>query len=394
MPILEGVADMASDLELDRWGDDVRLVELLGEQGAAGFRALFDSFPDAVGVLWALRDDAGRLRDFAFGYGNPSMLRSFRLPPSTPESYTLLEALPRMDGSRAFEAYVRTCETGVAWVKEITYDMPFGDGYMLGTFVHRIAKLGDGLIVFLTDVTDQRRIESELRNYADVVAHDLREPLSGMAVLVTLLERRAHEPPSPEALRLLRESTERARELIDGALEYASVGELRRERVGLDCLVAEVAEDLAPALEEAGAALEVDGDLPDVDADPRQLRRVLQNLVGNAIKFRGEAPPRVEIGAGRSDGEWSFRVSDNGIGIDEAYAERVFVIFQRLHAKELYPGTGIGLALCKKIVEFHGGRIWIDTGVASGTTVCWTLPVPDAVEEVEEVAQIEEGDRE
>jgi light-regulated signal transduction histidine kinase (bacteriophytochrome) len=88
-------------------------------------------------------------------------------------------------------------------------------------------------------------------------------------------------------------------------------------------------------------------------------------------------PPHIEVSAEQRDGEWSFRVADNGIGIDDAYAERVFVIFQRLHAKELYPGTGIGLALCKKIVEFHGGHIWVDTAVGSGTTVCWTLPVPE-----------------
>jgi signal transduction histidine kinase len=366
------MANPAVDLDVERWGDDPRLVELLGEQGAAGFRALFDSFPDAVGVLWALRDEGGRIRDFAFGYGNPSMLRSFRLPPSTPESYTLLEALPPMRDSRAFEAYVRTCEAGVPWVKEITYDMPFGDGYMLGTFVHRIARLGDGLIVFLTDVTDQRRIESELRNYADVVAHDLREPLSGMAVLVRLLERRADEPPSQEALRLLRESTERARELIDGALEYAAVGELRRERVELDCLIAEVAEDLAPALSEAGAKLEVDGDLPEVDADPRQLRRVLQNLVGNAIKFRGEAPPRVALSARRDREEWVVTVRDNGVGVDPEDASRIFGLFSRANGEA--DGVGIGLAVCRRVVEAHGGRIWVEPAQGGGSAFRFTLP--------------------
>ncbi len=115
--------------------------------------------------------------------------------------------------------------------------------------------------------------------------------------------------------------------------------------------------------------------LPTVEGDPSLLGALFQNVVGNALKFRSDAPPRVEVSATQFDGEWSFRVADNGIGIDEAYAERVFVIFQRLHAKELYPGTGIGLALCKKIVEFHGGRIWIDTAAPHGTTVCWTLPI-------------------
>ena len=117
----------------EAWGEDPKLVELLGVQGAAEFRALLDGFPEAVGVLWALRDDRGRIVDFTFGYGNPTMLRAFRIPAATRDRYTLLEALPRMRDSRAFDDYVQVCETGVPWVAEVTYDMPFGDGYMLGT---------------------------------------------------------------------------------------------------------------------------------------------------------------------------------------------------------------------------------------------------------------------
>ena len=119
----------------EAWGDDPKLVELLGVQGAAEFRSLLDGFPEAVGVLWALRDDRGRIVDFTFGYGNPTMLHAFRIPAATRDRYTLLEALPRMRDSRAFDDYVQVCETGVPWVAEVTYDMPFGDGYMLGTFV-------------------------------------------------------------------------------------------------------------------------------------------------------------------------------------------------------------------------------------------------------------------
>jgi signal transduction histidine kinase len=366
-----GVAERASDVVAERWGDDPRLVAVLGEQGAAGFRALFDAFPDLVGVLWALRDADGRIADFAFGYGNPSMLRTFRLPAATPDRYTLLEALPQMRGSHAFDAYVEVCETGRPWVKEITYDTPFGDGYMLGTFVHRSAKLGDGLIVFLTDVTAQRRMESELRHYAHVVAHDLREPVSGIAILVKLLEQRVSEPPSPDVLRLLRESTERARELIDGALDYARVGELRTDRVALDRLVAEVAADLRPTLEETGATLDV-GELPVVQGDRRQLRRVLQNLVGNAIKFRGEAPPRVEVSSQRGSREWVVTVRDNGVGVDPADAGRIFAMFARGDAPA--GGTGIGLAVSRRIVEAHGGRIWVEPADGGGSVFRFTLP--------------------
>jgi len=322
-------------------------------------------------VLWALRGEDGRIEDFAFGYGNPTMLRAFRLPPETRDRYTLLGALPQMRDSRAFEAYIRVCETGEPWVKEVAYDTPFGDGYMLGTFVHRTTKLGDGLVNFLTDVTDRRRMEAELGNYADVVAHDLEAPLSTMAVLVTLLERHADEPPAADVLRLLREATDRARELIDGVLDYARVGELRRGRVALAPLVAEVAEDLRTGLEETGATLTV-GDLPEVEGDRRQLRRVIQNLVGNALKFRSDRPPAIDVSARRDSREWVVTVRDNGIGVEPDDASRIFGVFTRVQTQR--DGLGIGLAVCRRIVEAHGGRIWVEPADGGGSAFRFTLP--------------------
>jgi signal transduction histidine kinase len=365
------VAERDPVVEPEPWGDDPKLVELLGVQGAAGFRALFDGFPEAVGVLWALRDDDGRIVDFTFGYGNPSILRAFRLPAATRDRYTLLEALPRMRGSRAFDAYARVCESGEPWTHEVTYDTPFGDGYMLGTFVQRSAKLGDGLVNFLTDVTEQRRMEAELSRYADVVAHDLREPIAGIAMLVRLLERRAEEPPPVEVLQQLRASTQRAGDLIDGVLVYARAGELSTERVALDQLVGEVAEDLRPRLERAGATLEL-GELPEVEGDPRQLRRVLQNLVANAVKFRDQAPLRVELSALRDSQEWVVTVRDNGRGVDPDNATRIFGMFSR--ADNETEGAGIGLAVCRRIVEAHGGRIWVEAADGGGSAFRFTLP--------------------
>ena len=358
--------------EPEPWGEDPQLDALLGVQGAAGFRALLESFPEAVGVLWAIRDDDGRVVDFDFGYGNPSIMRSFRLVASMPDRYTLLDALPQMRGSAAFDAYVRVCDDGEPWVQEITYDTPFGDGYMLGTFVQRTAKLGDGLVVFLTDVTDQRRMEAELRSFADVVAHDLREPVSGITHLVTLLERRAGEPPSDDVLRLLRASAERARELIDGVLGYARAGELQRERVALDRVMGDVASDLRPTLEGTGATLDV-GPLPEVDGDVRQLRRLLQNLVGNAVKFRGEQSPRVEVFAEADSEEWVVTVRDNGVGVDPDQASRIFGMFARGNGET--EGTGIGLAVCRRVVEAHGGRIWVEAAEGGGSAFRFTLPV-------------------
>jgi signal transduction histidine kinase len=363
-----------SEVEPEPWGDDPKLVELLGPQGAAQFRALLDGFPDLVGVLWALRDADGRIVDFTFGYGNPAILRAFRLPAATRDRYTLLEAIPRMRGSRAFETYIEVCESGRPWVKEVTYDTPFGDGYMLGTFVQRTAKLGDGLVNFLSDVTEQRRMEGELRSYADVVAHDLNEPIAGITALVRMLERRSDEPPSAQVLRQLRVSTERARELIDAILDYARAGELSTRRLALGSLMAEVAADLRPALEAAGATLEI-GEMPEVDADPRQLRRVLQNLFGNAVKFRSAAPLRIEVSALRDSQEWVVTVLDNGRGVDPENSSRIFDMFAR--AGTDVDGAGIGLAVSRRIVEAHGGRIWVERATGGGSAFRFTLPRVD-----------------
>jgi signal transduction histidine kinase len=358
------------EFEPEPWGEDRRLVELLGERGAEGFRALLDGFPEPVGVLWAIRRD-GMVVDFAFGYGNPTMTRGFRLPAATAERYTLLEALPGMRGSHAFAAYVEVCDRGAPWVSEVTYDTPFGDGYMLGTFLHRAARLGDGVIVFLHDVTAGRRMESELNAYADVVAHDLSAPLAGIAMLVNVLELHPDEPPAPEVLQELRATSDRARELVNGVLDYARSGELVVETTSLRRLAADVAADLRPQLAETGATLLV-GELPDVRADPRQLRRVLQNLVGNALKFRGEDPPRVEVAADRGAEEWIVTVSDNGIGIGRDDARRIFGMFSRVERR--VEGSGIGLAVCRRVVEAHGGRIWVEPAEGGGSAFRFTLP--------------------
>jgi signal transduction histidine kinase len=363
------------EFEPEPWGDDPRLVSVLGAQGAAGFRTLLEGFPEAVGLLWAIRDDDGAIVDFAFGYGNPAMLRGFRLPAETRDKYTLLEALPPMRGSNAFTAYVDVCQTGRAFVNEVHYDTPFGDGYMLGTFLHRAAKLGDGVVVFLHDVTDERRMQAELKAYADVVAHDLSAPLSGIALLVTALEQRPEQPPSAEILQELRATAGRARGLIDGVLAYARSGELVRDRVALHDAIAEVCADLRGALDDAGACLVV-GELPEVDGDPRQLRRVLQNLLANAVKFRSDRPLRIEVSARRGSQEWVVSVRDNGIGIRREDVPHVFDMFSRVTPN--VDGTGIGLAICRRVVEAHDGRIWVEPAEGGGSVFRFTLPFGEA----------------
>ena len=140
-------------------------------------------------------------------------------------------------------------------------------------------------------------------------------------------------------------------------------------------LLAQAWANLGPAVRASHATIEVDGHLPVVLGETSLLTAVFQNLLSNALKFASDQAPRVSVSARRDGGNWLFSFADNGIGIPAEYAERIFVIFQRLHDRLAYPGTGIGLAMCRKIIEYHGGRIWLDTTVASGARFCFTLPV-------------------
>jgi signal transduction histidine kinase len=351
--------------------EDPTLDELMGAQGSATLRTMLHDYPQPVGLLWALRDGDGKITDFEFGYGNPRILELFAMPENQRGRYTLLEALPQMRDDGSFELYTEICESGVPNVDEITFDTPFGDGYARGTLLRRTAKLGDGLIVVLDDVTEQRRMEAELRGYAHAVAHDLSEPVSAMNAIVALLERRVGEPPDPRALELLRETITRARQLIDGVLDYARAGEIQRDQVNLRRLMDEVSTDLGPRLQESGAVLEV-RELPEVRGDAGLLWRVLQNLVANAVKFRGQAPPRIEVGGHAGAHDWVVTVRDHGIGVAPEDSDRIFGMFARADRERT--GNGIGLAVCRRVVEAHGGRIWVEPADGGGSAFRFTLP--------------------
>lgn len=224
-----------------------------------------------------------------------------------------------------------------------------------------------------------RRSNLELEQFAYVASHDLQEPLRKVASFCQLLQRRYHGKLDERAdayIDFAVEGAKRMQVLINDLLAFSRVGRMRGEPTVVDAnaLVDTALDNLAEAIEESGATIEV-GELPEVRGEPALLAAVFQNLVGNAIKFRGDDPPHVRISAEPDGTMWSFTVSDNGIGIDPEYADRIFVIFQRLHPKEAYEGTGIGLALCRKIVEYHGGTIRLEPpGDGPGTTFRFTLP--------------------
>jgi signal transduction histidine kinase len=225
---------------------------------------------------------------------------------------------------------------------------------------------------------DLKRSNAELVQFAYVASHDLQEPLRKVASFCQLLQQRYGgqlDARADQYIGFAVDGARRMQELINDLLAFSRVGRIEQPHTDVDTnlLVDRVESDLGRAIEESHARIET-RDLPTVHGDASLLRLVFQNLIANAIKFRGEDAPVIELSATRDDDFWTFRCADNGIGIDAEYAERIFVIFQRLHPRTTYEGTGIGLAMCRKIVEYHGGRMWLDTSVSSGSTFCFTLP--------------------
>ena len=222
------------------------------------------------------------------------------------------------------------------------------------------------------------RSNEELQQFAYVASHDLQEPLRMVSSYTQLLAKRYKgklDSKADEFIFYAADGAARMSGLINDLLSYSRLGTHGGEFEHTHCedVLERVIANLEGAIEESGAAVTHDP-LPALMADPSQLGQLLQNLVGNAIKYRNDRSPQVHIGVERKNADWQFSVRDNGIGIDPQYADRIFIIFQRLHTREEYPGTGIGLGICRKIVERHGGRIWVESQPGEGSTFHFTIP--------------------
>jgi signal transduction histidine kinase len=225
---------------------------------------------------------------------------------------------------------------------------------------------------------DLERSNRDLEQFAYVASHDLSEPLRTVASFVGLLQQRYQgqlDKDADDFIHYAVDGTQRMQQLIDDLLAYSRVGQkdLDPAPVDLDDLVRGKLRELDGRLQASDATVET-GTLPTVRGDEGQLAQVFQNLLTNAIKFHNGAAPAVRVTAERAGGEWTIAVVDNGIGIDPAHAERIFKMFQRLHGREAYDGTGIGLAICQRIVERHGGRIWVEPAAGGGSAFKFTLP--------------------
>lgn len=274
------------------------------------------------------------------------------------------------------------------------------DGLVIDTEVvsTRITLAGrPAILSVVRDVTERRRAEEErerlldslrrsnedLQQFAYIASHDLQEPLRNVAGYVQLLGRRYRGRLDPDADTFIDyavRGTKRMQELIGDLLEYSRLqpeGSPPPTIPSRDALE-DALHDLETAIDESGALIEVEGEMPQVAAWPRELSRIFVNLIGNAVKYRVPGQlPRIRVSVRRHDNEWIFSVSDNGIGIEASYQERIFTMFNRLHSRDVYEGTGIGLAICRKLVQHNGGRIWVESNPGEGSTFRFSLPIPE-----------------
>jgi two-component system, chemotaxis family, sensor kinase Cph1 len=227
-------------------------------------------------------------------------------------------------------------------------------------------------------MADIQRSNKELEQFAYVASHDLQEPLRMVASYMRLLHRRYSDKLDNDANDFINyavDGSKRMQELIRDLLAYSRVGSLGREFEPIDIktVLDRSVRNLEMSIKESGAVVTHDS-MPAMFADGIQITQLFQNLISNAIKYCKEAPPRIHVSAKQNKKAVTFSVSDNGIGVDPQYYERIFIIFQRLHGKGEYSGTGIGLAICKKIVERHDGKIWVESLPGGGSTFYFTIP--------------------
>jgi PAS domain S-box-containing protein len=234
--------------------------------------------------------------------------------------------------------------------------------------------------VLTLQAAELARSNTELEQFAYIASHDLQEPLRMVASYVQLLARRYKgklDADADEFIGFAVDGSKRMQELINALLAYSRIGTKGRDFAPIECesLLKTTLQNLQIAIEDSQAVVTHDP-LPTVRGDATQLGQLFQNLVGNALKFRGATPPRIHISARREGRQWEFAVRDNGIGIEPRHTGQVFELFRRLHPRDKYPGTGVGLAICKKIIERHSGRLWVESAPGQGTTFFFTLLVP------------------
>ncbi|RPI14083.1 MAG: PAS domain S-box protein [Ignavibacteriae bacterium] len=277
--------------------------------------------------------------------------------------------------------------------KQIKKDKNIIDASITVSLLKESSGITIGASAIARDITFKKRVEEELRRYAEELAlsneelyvfsyaasHDLQEPLRTIQAFINLLKEKHKKKLNKEVDGLIDSAEDgviRMHRLITDFLMYSRVGSQAAVMEPTDCNLAlkDALSNLEVTIKESKAVIK-HLTLPKVRGNMVQLTQVFQNLISNAIKYQGEKPAQIEISAERRDCEWLFAVKDNGIGIEQWFSERIFIVFQKLHDHKKYPGSGIGLALCKRVIEKHGGKIWFESEIEKGTTFFFTLPV-------------------
>jgi PAS domain S-box-containing protein len=351
------------------------------------FRTLIENAQDGISIA----EPDGTMR-----YVSPSTERILGFKPEELVGKNVTEFLHPDDVYNAFEPRPRLLGEPETLMSQI-YRLRHKDGSWRVIEATNKNLLEDpkvrGIVSNFRDITERKEGEEslaryaaelmcsnkELEQFAFIASHDLQEPLRLMRIYVQLFAKRYQgklDSDADEFVGYIVSSARRMQELIDGLLAYSLVVVPGKEVQEVDCeaTLDRALGSLHTAVEESGVMV-THGSLPHVIGDGLQLEQLFQNLIDNAIKFRSEETPRIHVSAEEKAGEWIFSVQDNGIGIDPEFAERIFVVFKRLHREEDYPGAGVGLTLCRKIVERHNGRIWVESEAGKGATFRFTIPV-------------------
>ena len=355
------------------------------ERAMARLAAIVESTDDAIlskdlnGIIQSWNAGAERL----FGYraeevvGRPITLL---LPPERIEEEQ--QILDRLLGGQRVEHLetVRVAKDGSRLDVSVTVSpVTDPDGRIVGAskIVRDITQRKRAEEALRQTADDLARSNKDLEQFAYVASHDLREPLRMVTGFMSLLKDRCQgklDAKADEYIAFASDGASRMQALIDDLLAYSRAGRGERPSArNIGAVIDNVLRTLTVSIEESAAVI-TRGPLPTIASNPLELTQVFQNLIGNALTFRAQRKPEIHVAAQRQAGGWLFTVRDNGIGIDPQFAERIFMIFQRLHTREQYPGTGIGLAICKKIVERHGGRIWVESQLGQGSTFSFTIP--------------------
>jgi PAS domain S-box-containing protein len=362
--------------------DELEAGKIEIKQSEELFRILFHSSPIGIYIV-----QDGRFRFFGHqfaritGYSEDELIGICSLNLVLPEDRNAVRenAVKMLKGERSlgYEFRILTKRAETKWVMETVAPV---------FYQQRRATLGN-----LVDITERKQTEKELRQimaemarsnteleqFAHVVSHDLQEPLRMVSSYTQLLARRYHgklDDDADEFIAYAVDGANRMQVLLNDILDYSRVGTRGKPFKVIYCedVFDQAMANMKLAIEDSGAVVNHDT-LPIIMADEGQLVQLFQNLIGNAVKFRNQEPPRINVSAEKRQNEWVFSVRDNGIGIDPQSAQSIFEIFRRLHTREEYPGTGMGLAICKKIVERHGGQIWVQSQPGEGSTFYFTI---------------------